>query len=189
MLEKKISKTLIKIIIFILVLFYFLNIIQATTNNNSNFYADLNLQVFGDGSISFINPDTNYIPFENITKSQKFTSKDKEYWILNISSKVKFKNYIYELTLPEYSQINYIKTTPHVRFENNQNKIKIIGTGEDKPLTIIIQYKINKPLNIIDNINLNNQNNNNNNNDIPINYIAIFILFITTLILIIKLNK
>ncbi len=35
--------------------------------------------------------------------------------------------------MPEYTQINYIKTTPTFRISNRKNKIKIIGTGEEKP--------------------------------------------------------
>ncbi|MAF36991.1 hypothetical protein CL622_07785 [archaeon] len=37
----------------------------------------------------------------------------------------------------------YLKTTPQVRIQDTRNGLSITGTGEDSPLSIIAQYKVN----------------------------------------------
>lgn len=127
---------------FLLVLFaiFFLQAIYA-----ENYYADVQIEVKSDGSTNIFG-STNYPQFLNITNSQGYTSKKGDMWTLNISTKETFEDFVYELTLPENANINYIKTTPKFRIENEENKIKIIGVDENKPLTLIVQYQI-KPIN------------------------------------------
>lgn len=110
-----------------------------------NYYADIQIYVNSDGSTNILG-NTNYPPFINVTNTQLYTSKKADMWTLNITTNENFESFVYELTLPENSNVNYIKTTPKFRIENEQNKIKIIGIGEDKPLTLVVQYQI-KPLN------------------------------------------
>ncbi len=129
-----------KIIFIFLLSLFLLNFIYS-----SDYYLDSNIQIFNDGSVN-INSITNLDYLKNISHSQKYTSKKEEYWIFNLTTNEVFSEYIYELTLPENSQINYIKTTPNIRFENENNKIKIIGIGNHMPLEILIQYKILNPI-------------------------------------------
>lgn len=108
---------------------------------SQDYLADIEIEVFDDGSVS-IDGTTNYEDFENVVRSQQYTSKQSEYWVLNISTEERFENYLFELTLPRYAQINYMKLTPNFRIEEENNQIKLIGTGENKPFTLIVQYKI-----------------------------------------------
>lgn len=108
-------------------------------------YADLKIDLQNDGSVT-INSDSNLNEFKNITNSQKFTSKNKKYWIFNLSSINSYEDFIYELNLPINAKINYIKTTPTFRIETGENSIKIIGTGSNKPINILIQYSFNNKL-------------------------------------------
>jgi len=115
----------------------------------SGFYGDLSIDVDNSGFVSILGK-TDYTPFLNITNSQKFTSQKNGVWTLNISSNKNevFDEFIFELLLPENSQISYMKTTPNFRIENVGSRIKIIGTGQNKPFTVLIQYKLNKVSNI-----------------------------------------
>lgn len=124
------------IIIIAIFIYLFINLIFA-----QNYYADLEIDVNSQGLVNIFGK-TDYNEFKEILNSPQFTSKDKEYWILNITTKKVFDNFIFELYLPKNSQINYIKTTPNFRIDEENNRIKLIGTGENKPITIIVQYKI-----------------------------------------------
>ncbi len=123
-------------------IFILFSILFLLTSVYSQNYADVEIFVESDGSVT-IEGTTNYEPFNNIVDSQQFTSKKGEYWILNITTNEIFDSFIYELNLPEGSQINYIKTTPNMRIDQDGTRIKLIGTGENKHFTIIVQYKIN----------------------------------------------
>lgn len=146
----------------LLIFFMFLNCIFFSFNifandKISSFYINSNIEIFSDGSVNIFSI-TNVDYLKNITHSQNFTTKNKDYWIFNLSTNKIFQDYIFELILPENVQINYIKTTPNIRFENEGNHIKLIGTGTEIPLNILIQYKF---INSNTQINLNNNNNNN----------------------------
>ncbi len=104
-------------------------------------YADITIEVFENGAIT-IEGTTNYPQLQNITSSQEFTTKKGKFWILNITTKENLDTFLFELILPEGSTTNYIKTTPTFRIENKDNKIHLIGTGENKPLTLIVQYQV-----------------------------------------------
>ncbi len=134
------KKQFIKKFFLIFILF-----ILLLTGVNAQFYADIKINVDSSGFVN-INGRTNYDNFFNITNSQNFVSKKDSIWTLDISSKKDeiFDDFIFELILPENSQISYMKTTPNFRIEDVGSKIRIIGIGENKPFTLLVQYKINK---------------------------------------------
>jgi hypothetical protein len=115
-----------------------------------------NIEIFVDESgRTTIDGLSNLDSLDLIDNSFEYTSKKGSLWTLNITTKESLDNFIYELNLPKNSEINYIKTTPTFRIVNEDGGVQIIGTGEDKPLTIIVQYKFNKTTNFItDNISL-----------------------------------
>ncbi|MDA3854622.1 MAG: MarR family transcriptional regulator [Candidatus Woesearchaeota archaeon] len=123
--------------LFLFILLFFSSFVY------SGFYADISIDIKDNGEVS-IDGKTNYALFQNVIDSQSYTSKNAEYWVLNLSSTEKFDNYIFELNLPKGAQINYIRTTPNMRIDESNSRLKIIGTGEDKPFTLIVQYKIDK---------------------------------------------
>ena len=106
----------------------------------SQLYADITFEVRDNGEVE-INGNTNYDTFKGVTNS--LTSKQGELWLLNITSPV-FDEYLYEVILPKYSVINYIKANSQVRIEEKSGTITITATGSDKPIDIKIQYTIDK---------------------------------------------
>lgn len=107
------------------------------------YYADIEIEVFDDGSTT-IDGISNYPYLQNISNSQLYTSKKGEFWLFNLTTDVHFEDFIFKLNLPEGVEINYIKTTPQFRIEDNGESLSIIGLGEDRELNILVQYKINK---------------------------------------------
>jgi uncharacterized membrane protein len=138
------SKSLLKIMksisIYKLVfLFVFIINFQNCFSFNT-YYANLEIDISENGLVE-IDGITNFEKFKNL-QTQNFTSKKKEFWILNISTQEMFEDYIFTLNLPKGTKINYIKTTKKLRIEDNEDKISLIGTGENQKLNILVQYKI-----------------------------------------------
>lgn len=129
---------------------FFLIFLLCISNVFSQYYADVEIYVERDGIVS-IEGLTNHPLLQNISNSQQYTSKNKGIWTFNLTINDNFDNFIYELNLPEYSQINYIKTTPTFRITEEENRIKLIGTGENRSLTIVVQYTIDTTKQIVDN--------------------------------------
>ncbi len=121
---------------FIVVLFF-----SLFTAYSQGYYADIGITVSSSGDVVF-NGNSNYPFFQDGSISQEYTSKQGKYWVLNISTKEEFDDFIFELTLPKGAEINYIKTTPSFRIDNDGSRIVLIGTGENKPFTLIVQYSV-----------------------------------------------
>lgn len=159
------------------VLLIFLFILFILPISFSNNFAQIEIFVDDTGAVS-IEGITNLDELNNIKQSQIFTSKTQEFWILNISTKQELDSFVFNLYMPQYSKVNYIKTTPNLKIEEENDRIKFIGIGENKPLNILVQYKIQKPENII--------------TTNPLIYISLFIIIISILgifILLFKLIK
>jgi len=127
-----------QILLFILLFI----VIYIPSSSAQNYYADITIIVDQSGFIS-IEGITNY-PFLLEKNTENYTSKKQSYWLLNITKNEIFKDFIYTLTLPESSSINYIKSSGSIRIEENQGKLIIIGFGENEPLSIQVQYQIEK---------------------------------------------
>ena len=120
----------------------FLTFLLCISSINAGSYADITIDVDSDGSID-ISGSTDYSEFNSVIDSQEFTSKDGEYWILNLSSdEILFDSYIFELNLPKNSEINYLKTTKTIRFVDREDSNTVIGTGENKVFNLLVQYKL-----------------------------------------------
>jgi len=107
----------------------------------SSYYGDLKIFVDESGRTT-ISGLTDYGGLI-ISDSQKFTSKDEEFWIFNLSVDEVFSSFVFELNLPNGAQTNYIKTTPNFRIaQGNNGNLQIIGLGENRKLNILVQYSI-----------------------------------------------
>ncbi len=141
----KFLKTIVAVIFALVFVFNVYAVENGTlTQTNASlkvYYADIIIDVEENGIVD-ITGTTNYPKFQNVANSQDFTSKDGKMWTLEVNSDEKFETFIFEANLPENANINYIKTTPTFRISNEDGKIKIIGTGENKPFTLIVQYEI-----------------------------------------------
>lgn len=129
------KKFFFNIIYFILFLFLLNNIFAQ------NYYANIDIYLQNDGKIT-IKGLTNYEPFQNILNSHQFTSKNGEYWTLNLNSNETFDSYLFNLYLPNGAILNYIKTTKNIKFDEKDGKILIIGKDTNKELRLLAQYKI-----------------------------------------------
>jgi len=154
---------MLKRVFLLLVIFLNINLVLG-----NNFYADLEIDVLDNGLV-FIDGDTNHPELSNVTSSSKFTSKNQEFWVLNITTDEVFDNFSYILNLPKGVEINYIRTTPKVKFEDTDESISILGQGENQKFRILIQYKIN--------------NNSEDNKNSQILNGIIFVLFVFVLVL------
>lgn len=129
------KKSFFSIFYFILFLFLLNNIFAQT------YYADIDIYVENDGKVT-IKGLTNYEPYQNILNSQQFTSKNGEYWILDLNSNETFDSYLFNLYLPNGAVLNYIKTTKNIKFDEKDGKKLIIGKDINKQFRLLAQYKI-----------------------------------------------
>lgn len=118
--------------------FIILSIILCSYLVSANYYADVVIDVHENGLVE-IKGDSNHQILKNGIYDN-LTTKQKGYWILNISTKEKFSEYIYELNLPKNSQINYLGVFGIDKFEDI-NGLKISGNVRNKPFAIVVQYK------------------------------------------------
>ena len=117
-------------------------IIYLPTTSAQDYYADVKIDVDSYGFVT-IDGTTNY-PDLLAKNTEIYTSKKQSYWLLNITKDANFTDFVYVLTLPESSSINYIKTSGFIRIEDEQGKLIINGFGENKPFSIQVQYQIGK---------------------------------------------
>ncbi|MCJ7570896.1 MAG: MarR family transcriptional regulator [Candidatus Thermoplasmatota archaeon] len=115
-------------------------IIFLPTTSAQDYYADVTIDVDSYGFVT-IDGTTNY-PDLLIKNTEIYTSKKQSYWLFNITKDENFTDFVYVLTLPEGSSINYIKTTGSIRIEEDQGKLIVNGFGENVPFAIQVQYQI-----------------------------------------------
>lgn len=132
---------------FVLVTFTVISIIQCIPLVHAEeYYADISINVDDSGFID-IEGITNY-PDLLVKDSEIYTSKKQSYWLLNITKEQVFSDYIFTLTLPKDSSINYIKSIGTIRIEEELGNLIVKGFGQNKTLSIVVQYQIKKSLNI-----------------------------------------
>jgi len=106
------------------------------------YYADVTITVDASGFVT-IDGLTDY-PGLLVKDTQNYTSKQQSIWLLNITKVGQFSEFVYVLTLPKGSLINYIKASGSIRIEENQGSLVIRGFGENDSLSIVVQYQIAK---------------------------------------------
>jgi hypothetical protein len=128
-------RNLLRVVALIFVL-----VVPSVIVRSADYYADVNIVVDERGLVT-VAGNTNH-PNLTAVKSSYYTSKKGEIWTLNITLPDDFSNYIYELDLPKDSVLNYLKTPKLSRIEDDYGRMKIIGTGQDKPFVVVAQYRI-----------------------------------------------
>ncbi len=126
--------------------FSILLIIQTTmylpSISAQNYYADITIEVDSSGFVT-IDGTTNH-PDLLIENTEIYTLKKQSYWLLNITNEDIFSDYIYDLTLPKGSSINYIKSSGFISIEEDKGNLFIRGFGENESFSILVQYQIEK---------------------------------------------
>ncbi|VVB59552.1 MarR family protein [uncultured archaeon] len=112
-----------------------------------DYYADLTITIDSSGFVN-IGGLTNY-PNLTIQNTEKYTSKQQSVWTLNITKQEIFSEFVYDLTLPKGSSINYIKSSGSIRIEESLGNLIVKGFGENESLSIIIQYQTEKRENFL----------------------------------------
>ena len=107
-----------------------------------SYYADITITVDSSGFVT-IEGLTNY-PNLTIKNTEMYTSKQQSLWLLNITKQETFSEFVYTITLPKGSLINYIKSSGFIRIEENLGTLVIRGFGENESLSIKIQYQTEK---------------------------------------------
>lgn len=120
------------------ILFLIISEFSFSSLNSHDLYADIEIEVSQTGLVT-ITGLTNYEDFQNI-QTHQYTSKNGEMWLLNISVDEVFSEYLFRLILPENSVVNYIRTTPNIRFETVDSRLNIIGVGQNRKFELVVQY-------------------------------------------------
>jgi uncharacterized membrane protein len=102
-------------------------------------YGDVKISVSREGLVT-ISGTTDY-PGLIVKNSPDFTSKKGRYWLLNITHPEIFSEYTYELSLPENTIINYIRTPNVINIKDGKG-IVISGSGRNSPFVLVVQYQI-----------------------------------------------
>lgn len=106
------------------------------------YYADIAITVDSSGFVT-IEGLTDYSGLL-VKDAQNYTSKQQSEWTLNITKREVFSEFVYALTLPKGSFINYVKSSGSIRIEENQGSLVVRGFGENESLSIVVQYQIKK---------------------------------------------
>ena len=117
-------------------------IIYLPSTSAQDYYADLKIDVDSYGFVT-IDGTTNH-PDLLAKNTEIYTSKKQSYWLLNITKNEFFTDFVYVLTLPQGSSINYIKSSGFIQIEDEQGTLIINGFGENELFSIQIQYQIGK---------------------------------------------
>jgi uncharacterized membrane protein len=136
------SFKILKIIYFLIIAIPIVFNIFLTSIQADNFYADISIDVDSSGFVT-IDGITNH-PDILVENSEIYTSKKQSYWLLNITKEDIFSDYIFILTLPERSSINYIKSSGFISIEEDSGNLIVKGFGENESLSILLQYQTEK---------------------------------------------
>ena len=117
-------------------------IIYLPSISAEDYYADVTIVVDSSGFVT-IEGVTNH-PDLLAKNTEIYTSKKQSYWLLNITKEELFTDFIYVLTLPEGSSINYIKSSGFIRIEETQGDLLVKGFGENESFSVQVQYQIEK---------------------------------------------
>ncbi len=133
--SRNLHQLLVVLLVFVFVILYFPSVC-------SEYYADIDISIDDSGVVS-INGKTDH-PDLLAESSDLYTYKNQSYWLLNITKDEVFSDYIYTLTLPQGSTINYIKSSGFIGIKEESGNLIITGSGGNESLSIVVQYQINK---------------------------------------------
>ena len=136
------NKNLHKLFLIILVFFLFILNLQSVCADE--YYADITIDIDDSGFVT-IDGITNH-PDLLAENTEVYTSKKQSHWLLNITKDGVFSDYIFVLTLPEDSSINYIKSSGSIRIEEELGNLIVKGFGQNESFFITVQYQVKKNL-------------------------------------------
>ena len=133
------KKSNISLLILLVIILF---IIGSPSLLAQDYYADVDIEVDNFGFVK-IDGITNY-PDLLANNTEIYTSKNQGYWLLNITKEEIFSDFVYVLTLPKGSSINYLKSSGSIRIEEDGGNLIIRGFGENKTFSVVVQYQTDK---------------------------------------------
>ncbi len=128
--------------IFTILFLFFILTFNSPIACAINYYADISIDIDDSGFVT-IDGITNH-PDLLAENTEIYTSKKQSYWLLNITKEEIFSDYIFILTLPIDSSINYIKSSGSIRIEEDKGNLIVKGFGQNESVFIIVQYQVKK---------------------------------------------
>jgi hypothetical protein len=110
------------------------------------YYADVIFDVHTDGSVD-ISGSTNHPSIYPASGIDDFTSKNKRFWVLNISIEDDFSQYIVEIKFPVGASLNYFKASNVLSIVDDDGRIVVIITGTQEPMQFLAQYSFDEDIN------------------------------------------
>lgn len=135
-------KNIYKKILFFSTLLILHIIIYIPSISAEDYYADITIEVDSSGFVT-IYGTTNH-PDLLTTNTEIYTLKKQSYWLLNITKEEIFSDFLYTLSLPKESSINYIKSSGFIKIEENKGNLIVKGFGENESFSILVQYQTEK---------------------------------------------
>ena len=136
------STNISKKILFFCTLLILPTIICLPSSSAENYYADITIEVDSSGFVT-IDGITNH-PDLLIKNTEIYTLKKQSYWLLNITKEDVFSDFVFVLTLPKESSINYIKSSGFISIENENGNLLVKGFGENESFSLLVQYQTEK---------------------------------------------
>jgi len=122
----------------------FLSIIFLPSYPASGYSADLEITVDEAGFVT-IQGNTDY-PDLIAENTEIYTSKQQSFWLLNITKNEIFSDFVFELTMPENSEINYITSSGSIIISEELGSLVVRGIGENESLSLLVQYRTQKTI-------------------------------------------
>jgi len=135
------NKYLLKFFLIILILSLFVFYIYPVSADDK-YYADVNIEVDSSGFVT-IEGVTNH-PKLLVKNTELYTLKKQSYWLLNITKEEVFSDFVYVLSLPDDSSINYVTASGSFRIETSNDKLLVKGFGENESFSVAVQYQLEK---------------------------------------------
>lgn len=121
---------------------FLLLILPGAYVSAQSYYADVSIDVDSSG-VADVSGRTNH-PLLEAGTMDTLTSKKGAYWLFNLTLPENdlFSDYVYVVSLPEGSSVNYVKASGHFRITSKGGMISIIGSGENDRLSVVIEYQL-----------------------------------------------
>lgn len=131
-----------KTILLITIIFVLLSVTCFPTFQSEEYYANLEIDVDNSGFVT-IKGSTNH-PDLIADNTELYTSKKQSFWLLNITKDEVFSGFVFLLTLPKNSEINYVTSTGSVNIGQELGSLVVKGIGENESFSLVVQYKTEK---------------------------------------------
>ncbi|MFZ2456284.1 MAG: MarR family transcriptional regulator [Candidatus Altiarchaeia archaeon] len=117
----------------------------ASTASAGTYYADISVDLDSSGEAT-ISGISNH-PVLSAGRNDSLTSKKGALWIFNLTLPPGdvFSDYVYAVSLPQGASVNYVKADSF-RISNAGGRIIISGSGSGRPMSIVVQYRMDESI-------------------------------------------